>query len=167
MDLIIYVTTESSVHSFRLIPSASSSSLLPSGLSSAAAVAATVSSTLTMTLRERRPFHLSNSNQSAATPDFSFTELESDIGCIPGCAVLITDESDGEQQFVISSSQGILFYVGEDRRSCLAIEGEKVAISCWLNYLIVVTKENRKMALSTTMPSNNSSSTIISQLMNK
>jgi len=66
------------------------------------------------------------------------------MGCAPGCAVLTQSELDGEQQFVIANSTGIFSYVGDDKRLALGIEGDKLIVQWWFNYLITVTKENRK-----------------------
>ncbi len=137
-DLIIYATTESSVRSFHLIETPPPSA----AISAVAAVATTVSSTITSTLRDRRPFHIGQHQQSIA--HFTITDLEIGIGCTPGCAVLTQSELDGEQQFVIANSTGVFSYVGDDKRLALGIEGDKLAVHWWFNYLIIVTKENRK-----------------------
>ena len=144
-DLLLYATTESSVLSFRSIPVSTGSS--STGLSSsAAAVAASVSSTLSSTLRDRRPFQ-STTHQPQQTHSNQFTVaiLESRNGCTAGCAVL-APELDGEQQFVIANSTGVFSYVGDDKRLGLGIEGDKLAVHWWFNYLITVTKESRKTA---------------------
>ncbi len=164
-DLILYATTETNVLSFRLIQTTQ-----PVGIASA--VAASVSSSLTSTLRDRRPFHLTHHQQPSA--QFNITILETHIGCNPGCAVLTQSELDGEQQFVIANSTGVFSYVGDDKRLGLGIEGEKLAVHWWFNYLITVTKENKKPALiaSTTTSSNTTNnmrpeSTILTQLTAK
>ncbi|CAF1177545.1 unnamed protein product [Adineta steineri] len=149
--LIVYATTETNVLSFRLIPTAPTA-----GISTAVAVAASVSSTLTSTLRDRRPFHLTHHQQPPA--QFNITILETHIGCSPRCAVLAQSDLDGELQFVIANSTGVFSYVGEDKRVGLAIEGEKLTIHWWFNYLIVVTKENRK-AITTTSTTTNPTNT--------
>ncbi|CAM4872645.1 unnamed protein product [Rotaria socialis] len=128
-DLILYATTTSDVLSFRLIQ--------------AAPVVASMSSTLTSTIRDRRPFHLSHQQPIA---QFSDVVLETDIGCRPGCAVLAQSDKDGEQQFVIANSTGVFSYVGDDKRLGLGIENEKSAIYWWFNYLIIITKEDRKQS---------------------
>ncbi len=161
-DLIIYATTESTVRSFRLIQTPPSANI-----STAAAVAASVTSTL----RDRRPFQLTQHHQQPAT-QFNITELELDIGCTHGCAVLTQSELDGEQQFVIANSTGVFSYVGDDKRLALGIEGDKLAVHWWFNYLITVTKENRKTPLISTgissasnlMAMNKPQSNILSQL---
>jgi hypothetical protein len=140
-DLTIYATTESTVRSFRLIQTPPSST----AISTAAAMAATVSSTLTSTLRDRRLQIGQHHQQSSA--QFQITELETNIGCTAGCAVLTQSELDGEQQFVVANSTGVFSYVGEDKRLALAIEGDKLAVHWWFNYLITVTKQNRRTAI--------------------
>jgi hypothetical protein len=166
--LILYATTESTVLSFRLIPTPPTA-----GLATAVAVAASVSSTLTSTLRDRRTFHLTQHHQQQ-TAQFNITNLETQMGCNPGCAVLTQSEMDGEQQFVIANDTGIFSYVGDDKRLALGIEGAKLAVHWWFNYLITVTKENRKSALipSTTTSANSTNinkpqSNILSQLTAK
>lgn len=144
-ELILYSTTEKTVLSFRLIQSTTPTY----SMSTAAAVAASVSSTLTSTLRDRRPFH-STQHQQHQSAQFQVVTLEPNIGCSPGCAVLSQSEVDGEQQFVIANSTGVFSYCKDDKRLGLVIEGEKLAIYWWFNYLIVVTKENRKSPLITT-----------------
>ena len=140
-DLILYATTESSVLSFRLIQTTPSTATA----STAAAVAASVSSSL---IRDRRPFHLTQRHQQQAA-QFNITNLETQIGCSPGCAVLAQSEFDSEQQFVIANSTGVFSYVGDDKRLALGIEGEKLGIHWWFNYLITITKENRRPPLIT------------------
>ncbi|CAF1519724.1 unnamed protein product [Rotaria sp. Silwood1] len=161
-DLILYATTESSVLSFRLIKTISTTSI-----STAAAVAASVSSSLTSTLRDRRPFNLTQHHQQQPA-QFNIAMLETHIGCNPGCAVLAQSEFDGEQQFVIANSTGVFSYVGDDKRLGLGIEGEKLAVHWWFNYLITVTKENRKTPLvtstTTTSATTKPQSNILSQL---
>jgi membrane carboxypeptidase/penicillin-binding protein len=88
--------------------------------------------------------------------------LESRIGCTAGCAVLAPPELDGEQQFVIANSTGVFSYVGDDKRLGLGIEGDKLAVHWWFNYLITVTKENRK----TTLLAPNTTSSTASSLSN-
>ena len=167
-DLVIYVTTESTVHSFRLIPNAPSNA----AMSAAAAVAATVSSTITSTLRDRRPFQIGQSHQQPSA-NFAITELESRIGCAPHCAVLTQSEINGEQQFVIGNSTGVFSYVSDDKRLGLGIEGEKLAVHWWFNYLITVSKESRRTPLSpsnvtSTLPTlHKPQSTILNQLTAK
>ena len=166
-DLIIYATTESTVRSFRLIQTP-----LPlSPMSTAVAMAATVTSTLT-SLRDRR-LPIGQHHQPPA--QFNITELETNIGCAPGCAVLAKSEFDNEQQFVVANPTGVFSYVGEDKRLALAIEGEKLAVHWWFNYLITVTKENRRAPISskgiqTNLPSlsnNRPASTVLNQLTAK
>jgi hypothetical protein len=163
-DLIIYATTESTVHSFHLIQTPPPSS----NISAAAAVAASVTSTL----RDRRPFQLTQHHQQAPA-QFQITELEVQMGCTPGCAVLTQSEIDGEQQFVIANSTGVFSYVGDDKRLALGIEGDKLAVHWWFNYLITVTKENRKAPLmsssiTSSLPAmNRPQSNILSQLTAK
>lgn len=108
-------------------------------------MAATVSSTLTSTLRDRR-LQIAQHHQQSST-QFQITELETNIGCTAGCAVLTQSELDGEQQFVVANSTGVFSYVGEDKRLALAIEGDKLAVHWWFNYLITVTKQNRRTAI--------------------
>lgn len=144
---------------------------LTSNISTAAAVAATVSSTLTSTLRDRRPFHIPQNQQPI--PHFNIAVLETNIGCNPGCAVLAQSDIDSEQQFVIANATGVFSYVGDDKRLGLGIEGEKLSIHWWYNYLITVTKENRKpsLAISTTTTASSTTtkpqSNILSQLTAK
>ncbi|CAF4695398.1 unnamed protein product, partial [Rotaria sp. Silwood2] len=158
-DVILYATTESTVLSFRLIQTTSSS------ISTAAAVAASVSSSITSTLRDRRPFHLTQHHQPQQA-QFNIAILETQIGCKPGCAVLAQSEFDGEQQFVIANSTGVFSYVGDDKRLGLGIDGEKLSVHWWFNYLITVTKENQKTSLvtSTTTDTTKPQSNILSQL---
>ncbi|UJR32086.1 hypothetical protein I4U23_019554 [Adineta vaga] len=153
-DLILYATTESTVVSFRLVQTTP-----PVGISAAVAVANSVSSTLTSTLRDRRPFHITAHQQPVA--QFKTTNLETSIGCAPGCAVLAQSELDDEQQFVIANSLGVFSYVRDDKRLGLAIEGEKSAVHWWFNYLITVTKGNSK---SVSMNKTKLQSNILSQL---
>lgn len=135
-------------------------------------MAATVSSTFTSTLRDAR-LQLGRHNQQSPA-QFNITELEVNIGCAAGCAVLAQSELDGEQQFVVANSTGVFSYVGEDKRLALAFEGEKLAVHWWFNYLITVTKENRRTPTSatgikSTLPpmSNRPQSNILSQLTAK
>jgi hypothetical protein len=123
-------------------------------ISTAAAVAASVSSTLTSTLRDRRPFQIAQHNQQSLAR-FNITELETTIGCAAGCAVLTQSELDGEQQFVIANSTGVFSYVGDDKRLALGIEGDKLAVHWWFNYLITITKENRRAPMSSAGISSN------------
>lgn len=163
------MTTESTVHSFRLIQNAPASN---AAISTAAAVAATVSSTITSTLRDRRPFQLGQSHQQPAA-NFMITELESRIGCSPRCAVLAQSDIDSEQQFVIANSTGIFSYVNDDKRLGLGIEGEKLAVHWWFNYLITVSKENRRTPVTSSAISSSLAtlhkpqSTILNQLTAK
>ena len=125
-----------------------------------------MSSTLTSTLRDRRPFHLAHHQQQTA--QFNISNLETQIGCNPGCAVLAQSEFDGEQQFVIANTTGIFSYVGDDKRLALAIEGDKLAVHWWFNYLITVTKENRKSSLissSTTLPNTTNNPKPVSNIL--
>lgn len=157
---MIYATTESTVLSFRLIQSTTTTT----HVSSAGNI---TSSTLGFALRDYRPFQ---SNQQHAVAQFNITELELSIGCTPGCAVLTQSELDGEQQFVIANSTGVFSYVGEDKRLALGIEGEKLAVHWWFNYLITVTNENRKTPVisSSTLPTmKKPSSDILDQLTAK
>lgn len=137
-------------------------------MSAAAAVAASVTSTL----RDRRPFQLNQHHQQPPA-QFQITELEVQIGCTPGCAVLTQSEIDGEHQFVIANSTGVFSYVGDDKRLALGIEGDKLAVHWWFNYLITVTKENRKPTLmsssiTSSLPAmNRPQSNILSQLTAK
>ena len=118
------------------------------------------SSTITSTLRDRRPFHLPQHHQQPLA-QFNITNLETQIGCNPGCAVLTQSELDGEQQFVIANDTVIFSYVGDDKRLALGIEGVKLGVHWWFNYLITVTKENRKSALIPTTTSSSSNSATI------
>ena len=154
-DILLYATTELTVRSFRLISPINS---------------------ITSSLRERKHFHLSthqNPTSNNQPAQFDIAELESRMGCAPGCAVLATSELDGERQFLIANSTGVFSYVGDDRRLALAIEGEKLAIHWWFNYLITVSKESRRAVLSTPMNAGPSTgvirppSNIISQLSAK
>lgn len=135
-------------------------------------MAATVSSTITSTLRDRRPFHLGQSHQQPSA-NFVITELESRIGCSPHCAVLAHSDIDAEQQFVIANSTGIFSYVNDDKRLGLGIEGEKLAVHWWFNYLITVSKDTRRTPLSSSaitssLPtSHKPQSTILNQLTAK
>jgi hypothetical protein len=165
VDLIVYATTESTVRSFRLLPTTPQASSQSSmGLSSAAALAVSVSTSLTSTLRDRRPFQSSAQQQQIA--QFNIYELEQRMGCSPGCAVLKPPELDDERQFVIVNSTGVFSYVGDDRRLALAIDGEKLSVHWWFNYLITVSKETRKVNLlapSITTTVNSSSTTNINK----
>ena len=96
------------------------------------------------------------------------------MGCNPKCAVLAQSELDGEQQFVIANDTGIFSYVGDDKRLALGIEGAKLAVHWWFNYLITITKDNRKPSLIaslTTSPNSTANSkpqsNILSQLTAK
>ena len=156
-DLLLYATTDSTVLSFRSIPA-------PTGIS-----ATGLSSALTSTLRDRRPFQ-STANQPAQQQhptQFTVAILEPRIGCTPGCAVLAPPELDGEQQFVIANSTGVFSYVGDDKRLGLGIEGDKLAVHWWFNYLITVTKENRKTTLLVPSTTTGSASSLSSASANK
>ena len=108
-----------------------------------------ISCSVISALRDRRPFQLTAHHQLPPA-SFEITDLEIDIGCSTGCAVLTQSEFDGEQQFVIANSTGVLSYVGEDKRLGLPIEGEKLTIHWWFNYLITVTKESKKTPMMST-----------------
>ncbi|CAF1214156.1 unnamed protein product [Adineta ricciae] len=155
-SLTLYATTESTVISCRLVQTPHTNV----GISAAVAVATSVSSSLTSTLRDRRPFHITSHQQPSA--QFTVTNLETQMGCTPGCAILTQSELDGEQQFVIANSSGVFSYVGEDKRLGLAIEGEKSTVHWWFNYLITVTKENPK---SSSTSKTKLQSNILSQLV--
>jgi len=141
--LIIYATTETSVRSFRLIQTPQTTT------NTITTAAAAVGGSVISTLRDRRPFQLTAHHQLPPA-SFEITDLEIDIGCSTGCAVLTQSEFDGEQQFVIANSTGVLSYVGEDKRLGLPIEGEKLTIHWWFNYLITVTKESKKTPMMST-----------------
>jgi hypothetical protein len=117
---------------------------------------------------ERRRFLFGQQQQPMR---FDITDLDTHNGCTPGCAVLTQSELDGEQQFVIANSTGIFSYVGDDKRLALGIEGDKLAIYWWFNYLITVTKETKKTPIITsTIPTPNPTTTdqpqqLLSRLM--
>lgn len=126
-DICLFATTKNSVHSFKLIRIITSSHILPGSGTSVGH--------LNLSLRDRR-------STPSGTGEFTVVDLETDFGCEPACATLTTTEFDAEQQLIIANKKGVFSYATDDRRSALAIEGEKLMVSWWFSYLLIVTKES-------------------------
>ncbi|XP_072393967.1 vacuolar protein sorting-associated protein 11 homolog [Diabrotica undecimpunctata] len=87
------------------------------------------------------------------------------IGCTKKCSVLA--DSMQENHFMIGRDDVIYCYTSDGRGPCYAVDGEKVMLEWFRNYLIIISKTTRSANLTTMpteTPSNNSESNLITVL---
>jgi hypothetical protein len=66
-------------------------------------------------------------------------EFEIDLGCKNHCCTL-----DEKEDLVVGRNEAVYYYSQDGRGSCFILEGEKVLMEAFKNYVLVVLKENGK-----------------------
>ncbi|XP_060522802.1 vacuolar protein sorting-associated protein 11 homolog isoform X2 [Cylas formicarius] len=69
------------------------------------------------------------------------------IGCAKNCSVLA--ESFQECHFMVGRNDAVYCYSADGRGPCYAIDGEKVMLQWFRNYLVIISKNSRPTAMTT------------------